>query len=90
MHVAFLKLKSILNKKLRKFQKTMQHNNTKANNYSIFSYLFRYMSSVEKQVYFKLLAPKPFCDTVSSNPGVKVIFHKNVYRVAPHKHMNNI
>ena len=44
-------------KKLRKSQKTMQHKFTKANNYSIFIYLFRYMSSVEKNVYFSLLAP---------------------------------
>ena len=29
--------------KLRKFQKTMQHKNTKANNYSIFIYVFRYI-----------------------------------------------
>ena len=46
-------------KKLRKSQKTMQHKNTKANNYSIFIYLLRYMSMVEKHVYFKLLAPMP-------------------------------
>ena len=46
-------------KKLRKSQKTMQHKNTKANNYLIFICLFRYMSSVEKHVYFKLLAPIP-------------------------------
>ena len=46
-------------KKLRKSQKTMQHKNTKANNYSIFIYLFRYMSSVEKNVYFSLLAQIP-------------------------------
>ena len=44
-------------KKLRKSQKTMQHNNTKGNNYSIFIYLFRYMSSVEKNVNLSLLAP---------------------------------
>ena len=37
----------------------MQHKNTKANNYSIFIYVFRYMSSVEKHVYFKLLEPMP-------------------------------
>ena len=37
-------------KKLRKSQKTMQLKNTYANNYSIFFYLFRYMSSVEKNV----------------------------------------
>ena len=37
-------------KKLRKSQKTMQLKNTKAYNYSIFIYLFRYMSSVEKNV----------------------------------------
>ena len=37
-------------KKLRKSQKTMQHKNTKANKYSIFIYLFRYMSSVGKNV----------------------------------------
>ena len=46
-------------KKLRKYLKTMQHTNTKANNYSFFIYLIRYMSSVEKHVYFKLLAPMP-------------------------------
>ena len=46
-------------KKLRKSQKTMQHKNTKENNYSIFIYMFRYMSSVEKNVYFSLLAPIP-------------------------------
>ena len=46
-------------KKLRKSQKTMQHKNTKANNYLIFIYLLRYMSSAEKHVYFKLLAPMP-------------------------------
>ena len=46
-------------KKLRKSQKTMQHKNTKANNYSNFIYLFRYMSSVEKNVYFSLLAQIP-------------------------------
>ena len=46
-------------KKLRKSQKTMQHMNTKAINYSIFIYLFRYMSSVEESVYFSLLALIP-------------------------------
>ena len=46
-------------KKLRKSQKTMQHKNTKANNYSIFIYLLKYMSSDEKNVYFSLLAPIP-------------------------------
>ena len=46
-------------KMLRKSQKTMQYKNTKANNYSSFIYLFRYMPSVEKHVYFKLLAPIP-------------------------------
>ena len=46
-------------KKLRKSQKTMKHKNTKADNCSIFIYLLRYMSSVEKHVYFKLLAPMP-------------------------------
>ena len=46
-------------KKLRKSQKTMQHKYTKANNYSIFIYLFRYMSSVEKNVYICFLAPLP-------------------------------
>ena len=46
-------------KKLRKSQKTMQHKNTKSNNDSIFIYLFRYMSSVEKNVYFSSLAPIP-------------------------------
>ena len=46
-------------KKLRKSQKTMQHKNTKAKNYTIFIYLFRYMLSVYKHVYFKLLAPIP-------------------------------
>ena len=45
--------------KLRKSQKTMQQKNTKANNYSFFIYSFRYMSSVEIHVYFKLLAPTP-------------------------------
>ena len=35
------------------------HTNTKANNYSIFIYLFRYMSSIKKHVYLKLLAPMP-------------------------------
>ena len=38
-------------KKLRKSQKTMQHKNSKANNFSFFINLFRYMSSVEKNVY---------------------------------------
>ena len=46
-------------KKLRKSQKTMQHKNTKVNNYSIFIYLFRYMSSVEKNIFLSLLAPIP-------------------------------
>ena len=46
-------------KKLRKSQKTKQHKHTKANNDSFFIYLFRYMSSVEKNVYFSLLAPIP-------------------------------
>ena len=51
---------NILNKKkLRKSQETMQHEKTKANNNSIFIYLFRYMSSVEKNVYFCSLAPIP-------------------------------
>ena len=39
---------TILNKKV-KSQKSMQHKNTKANNYSFFIYLFRYTSSVEKK-----------------------------------------
>ena len=46
-------------KKVRKSQKTMQHKNIIANNYSFLMYLFRYMSLVEKHVYFKLLAPTP-------------------------------
>ena len=46
-------------KKLRKSQKTMQHKDTKANNYLIFIYLFRYISSVEKNADFSLLAPIP-------------------------------
>ena len=46
-------------KKLRKSQKTMQQKDTKAKKYSIFIYLFRYMSSVEKNVDFSLLAPIP-------------------------------
>ena len=46
-------------KKLRKSQKTMQHKDTKANNYLFFIYLFRYMSSVEKNVDLSLLAPIP-------------------------------
>ena len=54
-----LRAKYTEQKKLRKSQKTMQYKNTKANNYSIFIYVFRYMSSVEKHVYFKLLAPMP-------------------------------
>ena len=50
----------ILNKKkIRKSQKTMQHKNTKANNFSIFISLLRYLSSVEKNVYFSLLVPIP-------------------------------
>ena len=44
-------------KKLGKSQKTIQHKDTKANNYLIFINLFRYMSSVEKNVDFSLLAP---------------------------------
>ena len=44
-------------KKFRKSQKPVQHKNTKANNYSIFVNLFRYMSSVEKIVNVSLLAP---------------------------------
>ena len=47
-------------KKLRKsIHTTIQHKNTKANNYSIVIYLFRYMPSVEKNVYFSLLALIP-------------------------------
>ena len=46
-------------KKLRKSQKSMQHKETIAKNYSIFIYLFRYMSSVDKNVYLSLLAPIP-------------------------------
>ena len=45
-------------KRLRKSQKAMQHKHTIANNYS-FIYLFRYMSSVEQNVYFSLLVPIP-------------------------------
>ena len=52
-------------KKLRKSQKSMQHKETIANNYLIFIYMFRYMSSVEKNVYFSLLAPIPLmCHSV--------------------------
>ena len=51
--------KNILNKKLRKSQKTIEQKNTKANNYSIFIYLFRYVSSVEKDASFSLLALIP-------------------------------
>ena len=46
-------------KKLRKSQKSMQHKETIANNYLIFIDLFRYMSSVDKNVYLSLLAPIP-------------------------------
>ena len=46
-------------KKLRKSQKTMEQKNTKANNYSIFIYLFRCISSVEKDDSFSLLALIP-------------------------------
>ena len=58
----------------------MQHKNIKANNYLIFIYLFRYMSSVEKNVYFSLLAPK------------LLLWHsgKNDYRVLPQQHMKNM
>ena len=34
----------------------MEQKNTKANNYLIFIYLFRYISSVEKDTSFSLLA----------------------------------
>ena len=44
-------LQYILNKKkLRKSQKTMEQKNTKDNNCSIFIYLLRYISSVEKML----------------------------------------
>ena len=46
-------------KKLRISQKTMNQKNTKTNNYSIFIYLFRYLSSVKENVSFSLLALKP-------------------------------
>ena len=53
--------RNILNKKVKEIsEKTMQHKDTKANNYLIFIYLFRYMSSVEEIVYFCLLAKIPF------------------------------
>ena len=59
--VLFIKLPQAYTeqKKLRKFQKSMQHKETIANNYSIFIYVFRYMSSVDKNVYLSLLAPIP-------------------------------
>ena len=53
------RLKYTQQKKLRKSQKTMQHENIKANNYLIFIYLFRYMSSVRINVYFSLLVLVP-------------------------------
>ena len=61
-------------------RKNMQYKNIKANNYLIFIYLFRYMSSVEKNVYFSLLAPK------------LLLWHsgKNDYRVLPQQHMKNM
>ena len=46
-------------KKLRKSQKTIEQTNTKANNYSVFSYLFKYISSVENDASFSFLAQLP-------------------------------
>ena len=46
-------------KKLRISQKTMEQKNTKANNYSIYIHLFRYIPSVEKDASFSLQALKP-------------------------------
>ena len=67
-------------KKLWKSQKKHATYDIKANNYLIFIYLFRYMSSVEKNVYFSLLAPK------------LLLWHsgKNDYRVLPQQHMKNM
>ena len=65
-------------KKLRKSQKTIQHKNTKTNNYSISIYLFRCMSSVEENVFSSLLALIPL---LRQN-----FAPKNVYRF-PHKHL---
>ena len=47
-------------KKLRKSQKSMQHKETIANNYSIFIYLFRYMSSVDKKCLLKFASTNTF------------------------------
>ena len=52
-------LKYTQQKKLRKSQKTIEQTNTKANNYLIFIYLLRYISSVEKDDSFSLLALLP-------------------------------
>ena len=71
----------------------MGQKNIKANNYSIFIYLFRYISSVENDASFSLLALKPCCGPVSSSLGVKVIFRKKCLQSIPSfdaKHMNKM
>ena len=50
----------------------MQLKNTKADNYSILIYLFSYMSLVEKNVYFSLLAPIPLSVEPSGVPVILI------------------
>ena len=71
-------------KKLRKSQKTIEHRNTKANHYSIFIYLFRYISSVEKDASFSLLALIPLLwHRVKWTGGQSHFSQKRIYRVFP-------
>ena len=71
-------------KKLRKSQKTIEQMNTKATNYSVFSYLFRYISSVENDGSFSFLAQLPLLWHCVKYPrGQSHFSQKSVYRVFP-------
>ena len=56
----------------------MGKKNTKANNFSIFIDLFRYIPSDEKDGSFSLLALIPLLWHCVKWPGAKDIFRKNV------------
>ena len=71
-------------KKLRKSQKTMEQKNIKAKNYSFFIYLFRYVSSNEKDVSFSVLALIPLLRHCVKKPrGQRHISQKQCLQSIP-------
>ena len=54
----------------------MEQKNTETNNHSTFIYLFRYISSIEKYVFFSLLALIPLLWRCIKYPGRESLFFR--------------